>query len=210
MNVMNPKAAARVAAYENELVQVRKFAIVAEEILHEGGPRPERTRRRAAVAAVLRNPYAGRYAADIMPMMEALKPLGLEMSRRLIDALGGDPKAIEAYGKGAIVGEAGELEHGALWHVPGGYAMRELLGGAKAIVPSAKKVAGMGAAIDIPIHHINAAYVRSHFDAMEVRVPDAPRAHEIVLVLAMTTGPRVHARAGGLTAAEIKVGDGQR
>jgi hypothetical protein len=162
------------------------------------------------VAAVLRNPYAGRYVPDIMPMMEALKPLGLEMSRRLIAALGGDPKAVEAYGKGSVVGEAGELEHGALWHVPGGYAMRELLGGAKAIVPSATKVAGLGAAIDIPLHHIDAAYVRSHFDAMEVRVPDAPRAGEIVFVLAMTTGPRVHARAGGLKVSEIKLGDGQR
>jgi hypothetical protein len=210
MNVMNPKAAPRNAAYENELVQVRKFVVVAEEILHEGGPKPERARTRAAAAAIVRNPYAGKYVADIMPMMEALKPLGLEMSRRLIGALGGDPKSIEAYGKGAIVGEGGELEHGALWHVPGGYAMRELLGGAKAIVPSAKKVAGMGATIDIPIHHVNAAYVRSHFDAMEVRIPDAPRANEIVFVLAMTTGPRVHNRAGGMTAAEIKVGDGQR
>lgn len=210
MNVMNPKAVARGAGYENELVQVRKFVVVAEEILHEGGPRPERPRTRAAAAAIVKNPYAGKFAQDIMPMMDALKPLGLEMSRRLIEALGGDPKAIEAYGKGAIVGEAGELEHGALWHVPGGYAMRELLGGAKAIVPSAKKVAGMGATIDIPIHHINAAYVRSHFDAMEVRIPDAPRANEIVFVLAMTTGPRVHNRAGGLTVAEIKVGDGQR
>ena len=210
MNIVNPKSSAHTASYENELVQVRKFVTVAEEILHEGGPRPERTRTRAAVAAVLRNPYAGSYAADIMPMMEALKPLGLEMARRLIEALGGEPKAIEAYGKGAIVGEAGELEHGALWHVPGGYAMRELLGGAKAIVPSSKKVAGLGATIDIPIHHINAAYVRSHFDAMEVRVPDAPRAHELVLVIAMTTGPRVHNRAGGLKASEIKVGDGQR
>jgi hypothetical protein len=210
MNVVTPKSAATRAAYENELVEVRKFVVTAEEILQEGGPRPERPRRRAAAAAVVRNPYAGRYEADIMPMMEALKPLGLEMSRRLVAALGGEAAAIEAYGKGAIVGEAGELEHGALWHVPGGYAMRELLGGAKAIVPSAKKVAGMGVAIDIPIHHVNAAYVRSHFDAMEVRVPDAPRANEIVFVLAMTTGPRVHARAGGLKASEIKVGDGQR
>jgi hypothetical protein len=191
-------------------VQVRKFLAISEENQHAGGPRPARPRTRAAVAAVLNNPYEGKYAADIMPMMEALKPLGLEMSRRLIDALGGDPKSIEAYGKGAIVGEAGELEHGALWHVPGGYAMRELLGGAKAIVPSTKKVGGLGATIDIPIHHINAAYVRSHFDAMEVRVPDAPRSHELVFVLAMTTGPRVHNRAGGMTAAEIKVGDGQR
>jgi len=210
MNVMNPKAAARNAAYENELVQVRKFVFTAEEILHEGGPRPEQPRRRAAAAAVVRNPYAGRHEADIMPMMEALKPLGLEMSRRLIEALGGDPKSIEAYGKGAIVGEAGELEHGALWHVPGGYAMRELLGGAKAIVPSAKKVAGMGAAIDIPIHHINAAYVRSHFDAMEVRVPDAPRANELVLIVVVTDGGRPHPRIGGLTKDEARKDDGLR
>ena len=100
--------------------------------------------------------------------MEDLKPLGLEMARRLVDALGGDPKAVEGYGKGAIVGAAGELEHGALWHVPGGYAMREVLGGAKAIVPSAKKVGGPGTRLDIPITHINASYVRSHFDAIEV------------------------------------------
>ena len=210
MNIVNPKSSAQAATYENELVQVRKFFVISEEILHEGGPRPAKPRTRAAAAAIVKNPYAGTYAADIMPMMEALKPLGLEMARRLLTALGGDPKSVEAYGKGAIVGENGELEHGALWHVPGGYAMRELLGGAKAIVPSAKKVAGMGATIDIPIHHINAAYVRSHFDAMELRVPDAPRANEIVFAIAMTTGPRVHNRAGGLTAAEIKVGDGQR
>ncbi|MGE0233101.1 MAG: amino acid synthesis family protein, partial [Flavobacteriaceae bacterium] len=97
-----------------------------------------------------------------------------------------------------------------LWHVPGGYGMREVLGGAKAIVPSAKKVGGIGAAIDVPIHHVNAAYVRSHFDAMDVRVPDAPRASELVFVLAMTTGPRVHARVGGLQASEIKGEDGLR
>ena len=90
MNVMNPKAVARIA-YENELVQVRKFVVIAEEILHEGGPRSERPRARAAAAAIVRNPYAGGYVADIMPMMEALKPLGLEMSRRLVAALGGDP-----------------------------------------------------------------------------------------------------------------------
>jgi amino acid synthesis protein len=210
MNVMNPRAAARTTAFENELVQVRKFVVTAEEILHEGGPKPARTRTRAAVAAVLRNPYAGKYVAEIMPMMEALKPLGLEMSRRLIDALGGDPKAIEAYGKGAIVGEAGELEHGALWHVPGGYAMRELLGGAKAIVPSSKKVGPPGARLDVPVTHIDASYVRSHFDAIEVGVPGAPAADEIVYVLAMTDGPRVHDRAGGLKVSEIKGEDGLR
>jgi len=191
-------------------IDVRKMVTIVEEVHHEFGPRAERPRVRAACAAVIKNPYAGRYEADIAPMMEALKPLGLSMSRKLIAVLGGDVATIEAYGKGAIVGENGELEHGALWHVPGGYGMRELLGGAKAIVPSSKKVAGMGGAIDIPIGHIDAAYVRSHFDAMEVSIPDAPRANEIVYVLVMTTGPRVHERVGGLRHDEISAGDGLR
>jgi hypothetical protein len=101
-------------------------------------------------------------------------------------------RQIEGYGKGAIVGAAGELEHGALWHVPGGYAMRELLGDARAIVPSTKKVGGVGARLDVPVTHINASYVRSHFDAMEVGCNDAPRADELALILVMTTGARVH------------------
>lgn len=117
---------------------------------------------------------------------------------------------VEGYGKGAIVGEAGELEHVALWRNPGGYAMRELLGGAKAIVPSAKKVGGLGTKIDIPITHINASYVRSHFDAIEIGIGDAPRRNEMVLILAMTTGARVHARVGGLRKEDIKAGDGLR
>ena len=117
---------------------------------------------------------------------------------------------IEGYGKGAIVGAAGELEHGALWHVPGGYAMREVLGGAKAIVPSTKKVGAPGTTLDVPITHINASYVRSHFDAMEVRVPGAPAADEIVFILVMSTGARVHERVGGLRAADIKGDDGLR
>src|SRR5690349_17738009 len=132
------------------------------------------------------------------------------MARRLVDALGGDPKVVEGYGKGAIIGERGELEHGALWHAPGGYAMREVLGGAKAIVPSTKKVGGPGARLDVPITHINASYVRSHFDAMEVGMSDAPRADEMVLALVMTTGPRIHARVGGLSATDIKGEDGLR
>ena len=190
-------------------LDVRKVVTTVEEIWHEGGPRAKSPHLRGAIAVILKNPYAGRYIKDIVPMMEALKPLGLEMAKRLIAALGGANR-IEAYGKGAIVGAAGELEHGALWHVPGGYAMRELLDNTPAIVPSAKKVGALGARIDIPIHHRQAAYVRSHFDAMEVGVPDAPRPDEIVYILAMTTGPRVHARVGGLKASEIKVFDGQR
>jgi len=191
-------------------VDIRKILTAVEEIRHEGGPPPARPLRRAWVAAVIHNPYAGRYEPDILPLMDALKPLGLDMARRLVDALGGDPKVVEGYGKGAIIGERGELEHGALWHAPGGYAMREVLGGAKAIVPSAKKVGGPGTRLDVPITHINASYVRSHFDAIEVGLADAPRGDEMLLILAMTTGPRIHHRAAGLQASEIKGEDGLR
>jgi hypothetical protein len=191
-------------------VFLRKRIIIIEEIFHEGGPIAITPLRRGAILAVIANPFAGRYVEDIAEFMDDLKPLGLVMATQLIAALGGDPTMIEGYGKGAIVGAAGELEHGALWHVPGGYAMREVLGGAKAIVPSTKKVGGPGTRLDIPVTHINASYVRSHFDAMEVGVPDAPRADEIVLALVMTTGPRVHARVGGLQANEIKGEDGLR
>jgi Amino acid synthesis len=191
-------------------VQVRKKLMTVEEIFHEGGPVSGKPLRRAAALAVIHNPFAGRYVEDIAGLMDDLKPLGLEMAKSLIAALGGDPKTVEGFGKGAIVGSAGELEHGALWHVPGGYAMRQLLGDAKAIVASTKKVGGPGTRLDVPITHINASYVRSHFDAMEVGMTDAPRSGEIVLALVMTTGPRIHARVGGLKASEIKGEDGLR
>ena len=191
-------------------VEVRKRVILVEEIFHEGGPVAATPYRRGAILAVIKNPFAGRYVEDIVGFSDDLKPLGLEMAKALIDALGGDPKTIQGYGKGAIVGSAGEVEHGALWHAPGGYAMREALGGAKAIVPSAKKVAGPGARLDVPITHIDASYVRSHFDAVEVGIADAPRADEMLLALAMTSGARVHDRAGGLKASEIKGLDGLR
>ncbi len=191
-------------------IAVRKRVLVLEEIHHEGGPPPAVPQRRAACLAVIANPFAGRYVAEIAPFMDTLKPLGVEMAKAMLVALGGDPQGVEGYGKGAIVGAAGELEHGALWHVPGGYAMREVLGGARAIVPSAKKVGAPGTRLDVPITHINASYVRSHFDAMEVGIADAPRADELLLALVMTTGPRVHARVGGLAAADIRGEDGLR
>jgi hypothetical protein len=191
-------------------IEVRKHILVVEEILHEGGPPAAIPPRRAAALAVIRNPYAGRYVEEIEGFMDDLKPLGLTMARSLVDALGGDPTVIESYGKGAIVGTSGELEHGALWHVPGGYAMRELLGGAKAIVSSSKKVGGPGTRLDVPLTHINASYVRSHFDAMEVGSADAPHANELVLVLVMGIGGRVHARLGGLRAADVEGKDGLR
>ena len=189
---------------------IRKIAVIREEIFHDGGPATEQPRRRAAALAVVKNPFAGRYAEDLQPAMEDLKPLGLLLTDRLIAALGGDLKAIDSYGKGAIVGTGGEIEHGALWHVPGGYAMRERLGGAKAIVPSAMKVGAFGATLDVPLGHTDAAYVRSHFDAITICAVDGPRPDEIVFALAMAVGGRVHDRMGGLTAADIKVWDGQR
>ncbi len=190
-------------------IAVRKSQLIIDKIWHEGGPPQIDPRRRGAILTVVRNPFAGRYVEDIQPFMKPLETLGISMARELADALGG-PKAVQSYGKAALVGLNGELEHGALWHAPGGYSMREVLGGTKAIVPSTKKVGSAGARIDVPLHHINAAYVRSHFDAMEVGINDAPRPDEIMFILAMGTGPRVHDRAGGLKASEIKGEDGQR
>ena len=211
------------------LIDIRRVFTQVEDIHHEGGPRAAEPLRRGAIAVVLTNPYAGRYEPDILPMMAALNPVGLDLAHRLLAAMGVAADRIQGYGKGSIIGAAGEVEHGALWHVPGGYAMRELLGwkgdaaayaqgiasggqsgNALAIVPSTKKVGGPGATLDVPLTHINASYVRSHFDAFEVRVPGAPRADEMVLILAMSTGARVHARVGGLAANAIAQWDGQR
>ena len=187
---------------------LRRITLQIEEIRHDGGPSAA-SHWRGAILAVVGNPYSGRFEPDLQPAMEALKPLGLLLTDRLIAALGGRA-GIDTYGKGAMVGAGGEAEHGALWHVPGGYAMRERLGESRAIVPSAMKVAAMGASLDIPLGHINAAYVRSHFDAMTVTIPDAPRADEIVFALAMAKGGRVHSRMGGLEAWQIKGEDGLR
>ena len=190
-------------------ISVRKSQLILDKTWHDGGPAAKEPRRRGAILTVIRNPFAGRYVEEIQSFMKPLESLGVGMARELAEALGG-PKAIQSYGKAAIVGLDGELEHGALWHAPGGYSMREVLGGTKAIVPSTKKVGPAGARIDVPLHHINAAYVRSHFDAIEVGITDAPKPHEIVYILAMGTGPRVHDRAGGLKASEIKGEDGQK
>ncbi len=188
---------------------VRRVVLTVEETMHDGGPPPPVPRRRAAVMALVRNPFAGAYHPDLQPAMEDLKPLGLMLTDRLIAALGG-PAGIDGYGKGTIIGAAGELEHGALWHVPGGYAMRGRLGEARAIVPSATKIGGLGARLDVPLGHVNAAYVRSHFDAIEVGVPDGPRPDEILFVLAMACGGRVHSRMGGLEASDVEGRDGLR
>ena len=190
-------------------VVIRRTLLVVEEVRHEGGPPPAVPQWRAAALAAITNPFAGRYEADLLPFMEELRPLGDELAARLLAALGGTAR-VEGYGKGAIVGEAGELEHAALWHAPGGYAMRDALGRGKAIVPSAKKVAAAGARLDVPVSHIDASYVRSHLDSVEIGMPGSPQADEIVFALVMTTGGRVHARAGGLALEDIIGEDGLR
>ena len=213
------------------MIEIRRIFTHVEQILHEFGPVAPVPLLRGAIAVVLTNPFAGRYEPDILPMMAALDPVGLDMARKLLAAMGVPAERIEGYGKGAIVGAAGELEHGALWHVPGGYAMRELLGwkgdpkayakgqgeektgqpsNALSIVPSTKKVGAPGTALDVPLTHVNAVYVRSHFDAIEVRVPGAPLSDEIVFILAMSTGPRIHARVAGLAASAISQWNGLR
>jgi hypothetical protein len=213
------------------MIEIRRIFTHVEQILHEFGPVGPVPLLRGAIGVVLTNPFAGRYEPDILPMMAALDPVGLEMARKLRTAMNVPAERIEGYGKGAIVGAAGELEHGALWHVPGGYAMRELLGwkgdpkayakgqgeektgqpgNALSIVPSTKKVGAPGTPLDVPLTHVNAVYVRSHFDAIEVRVPGAPLADEIVFILAMSTGPRIHARVAGLAASAISKWDGLR
>lgn len=213
------------------MIDIRRIFTHVEQIHHEFGPVAATPLLRGAIGVVLTNPFAGRYEPDLLPMMNALQPLGIDMAERLRAAMGVPAQSIEGYGKGAIVGAAGEQEHGAMWHVPGGYAMRELLGwkgdrqayakgqgeaktgqpgNALAIVSSTKKVGAPGATLDVPLTHINASYVRSHFDAIEVRVPGAPLADEIVFILAMSTGPRVHARMAGLAAKAISLWDGLR
>jgi hypothetical protein len=190
------------------LVVVRKRSLHVETVFHEGGPAPARPLRLASASAVVKNPYASRYEADLLPFMSELRELGAALAEDLARALG--KGRIEAYGKGAIVGVSGELEHGAVWHEAGGWALRSALNEPKAIVPSAKAVAAAGYRLMVPLHYIHAAYVRSHFNVMEVGLQDAPRPDEILFALVAADGGRIHARLGGLSKDKVTVGDGQR
>ena len=213
------------------MIEIRRVVDHVEDIYHEFGPVSEQPLKRGWIAVVMTNPFAGRFEPNILPMMDELNDVGVEMAHKLHAAMNVPLEALESYGKGSIVGSAGELEHGALWHVPGGYAMRELLGWkgdrnaykkgaaeeksgqpgkALSIVPSTKKVGGPGVTLDVPLTHVSASYVRSHFDAMEARVGDAPRANEIVVAVVVTDSGRPLARIGGLQASEIKGEDGLR
>jgi Amino acid synthesis len=193
---------------ETPVIVVRKRAVTVETVWHDGGPLAETPVRYASALAVIANPFAGRYEPDLLPFQTALRGLGHELATELVERLGRDQ--VQAYGKGALVGVAGELEHAAVWHEAGGWAMRSVLGDPKAIVPSNKAVASAGYRLLVPVHHIEAAYVRSHFASVEVGVQDGPRPHELLFALVMGTGPRVHERIGGLRADQISVHDGQR
>lgn len=190
------------------LIQIRKRSLTVETVFHEGGPPPAQPLKLAAACAVIRNPYAGRYEENLLPFMAELRTLGTLLAQELVDTLGRDQ--VEVYSKAAIVGVNGELEHAAVWHEAGGWAMRSVLGEPKAIVPAAKAVAATGYRLMVPLHYIHAAYVRSHFNTMEIGIQDAPRPDEILFALVMGTGGRVHARLGGLTKENVSVHDGQR
>ena len=190
------------------LIEIRKRSLTIETIYHEGGPVADQPLKLAAACAVIKNPYAGRYEPDLMPFMAELRSLGTTLAQELVDTLG--KENVEVYSKAAIVGVNGELEHGAVWHEAGGWAMRNVLGDPKAIVPAAKAVANAGYRVMVPLHYIHAAYVRSHFNSMEIGIQDAPRPNEILFGLVMGTGGRVHARLGGLSKENVSVHDGQR
>lgn len=191
------------------LIQIRKRALTVETTFHEGGPPADTPLRMAASCAVIQNPYAGRYEPDLLPFMQELRSLGTLLAEELVQALGGREN-IEVYSKAAIVGIDGEMEHGAVWHEAGGWAMRTVLGEPKAMVPAVKAVASAGYRVMVPVHHIHASYVRSHFNSMEIGIQDAPRPREILFALVMGTGGRVHSRLGGLTKDAVAVHDGQR
>ena len=184
---------------------------MVEETHADGSVRLETPTRKAAAAAVFTNPFAGKYQEDLSLLIEWSEELGELLTQKAVAALGIEPGNVHSYGKGAVAGTNGELEHcAAIMHPALGKPMRANVGGGKALIPSAKKAGYPGAAIDVPLGYKDAAFVRSHFDAIEVRIPDAPRGDELVLVVAVTDSGRPAARVGGLQVAEVKGEDGLR
>jgi len=190
---------------------IRKILTILEETHEEAGREITPPTRKAAVIAVCRNPYAGVFQPDLEVLIDLGERLGWQLGKRAVALLGIEPHQAHSYGKAAIVGEDGELEHAAaILHPKMGGPLRNAVEKGAALVPSAKKRGGMGTAIDVPLGHKDAAYVRSHFDAMEIRVPDAPRRDEIVVVVVVTDSGRPLPRIGGLEAKDIIGVDGLR
>jgi hypothetical protein len=191
--------------------KIRKIIVTVDEVMTEQGQPVSPPTRRAAAVAVIENPFAGRFAQDLTELMDIGEELGDLLGRRAVAALGVAPEQIESYGKAALVGENGELEHAAaILHPKLGKPLRAAVEKGAALVPSSKKRGGMGTPLDIPLGHKDAAFVRSHFDGMEVRVNDAPRGHEILVAVAVTDSGRPLPRVGGLQKHEIKGEDGLR
>ena len=190
---------------------IRKIVVQVDEVRIEMGRPIDPPTRRALAMAVIANPYAGRYSENLDELVAIGEELGALLGRKCVEALGIAPGAAQSYGKAAIVGEAGELEHAAaILHPKLGAPLRHAVEKGAALVPSAKKQGGLGTAVDVPLGHKDAAFVRSHFDAMEARVADAPRAAEIVVAVVVTDSGRPLPRIGGLQAHEIQGTDGLR
>jgi hypothetical protein len=193
------------------IAAIRKLVVQVDEIRIEMGRPVEPPTRRAVAMAVIDNPFAGRYSDSLESLSTIGEELGQLLGARCVAALGIRPDQAQSYGKAAIVGEAGELEHAAaILHPKMGSTLRREVSSGAALVPSAKKMGGLGTAIDVPLGHKDAAFVRSHFDAIEARVSDAPRANEIVVAIAVTDSGRPLARVGGLQVHEIRGEDGLR
>lgn len=191
--------------------EIRTIYTILEETCKDGVKTLETPTRKAATAVVFKNPYAGHYQEDLSMLYQWSDELGEMLTQKAVAALGIEPGQVESYGKAAIAGLAGEREHcAALMHPALGKPIRANVGGGKALLPSAKKLGGPGCAIDLPLGHKDAAYVRSHFDAMEVRIPDAPKDDELVLIVGVTDSGRPFPRVGGLTTDEVKGEDGLR
>src|SRR5215831_14210896 len=191
--------------------KIRKIATIVEEVSTEMGRTVSPPARRAAAVAVIENPYAGQYVEDLTELMLIGEELGELLTQRAVAALGVPANTVEGYGKAAAVGENGELEHAAaILHPKLGTPVRRVLGKGAALIPSCKKRGGLGVVLDIPLGHKDAAFVRSHFDGMEVRLNDAPRANEIMVAVAVTDSGRPIPRVGGLTKDQIKGEDGLR
>lgn len=193
------------------IAAIRKLVVQVDEIRIEMGRPIEPATRRAVAMAVIANPFAGRYAESLELLSTIGEELGQLLGSKCVAALGIQPGQAQSYGKAAIVGEGGELEHAAaILHPQMGSSLRREVSGGAALIPSSKKMGGLGTAIDVPLGHRNAAFVRSHFDSIEARVADAPRANEIVVAIAVTDSGRPLARVGGLQIHEIHGKDGLR
>ena len=189
--------------------KIRKIITTVEEIRYEGFSDLEQPIQKVAVSAVIKNPFAGKYHEDLSELIEVGEWLGDYLSKKAVKILGAGK--VHNYGKGAIVGLKGELEHcAAVLHPKLGQPTRDAIGGGKAIIPSAKKAGAAGTALDVPLHYKDAAFVRTHYEAMEVRIPDAPKEDEIVVSIVFTDGGRPHPRVGGLQISEVKGEDGLR